>query len=60
MIDRQQVGDVIFAILIAVPAAALAQPDSTTHRRAALHSAEAQKSVVVLASAADRQVGLFR
>ena len=59
MIDRQQVGDVIFAILIAVPAAALAQPDSTTHRQA-LHSAEAQKSVVVLASAADRQVGLFR
>jgi hypothetical protein len=59
MLYRHWIGDVMLAILIAVPAAALAQPDSTTFRQAA-HSPAAQKSAVVLASAAERQVGLFR
>jgi hypothetical protein len=60
MLDRQQIGDVILAVLIAIPATALAQPDSTPHRHNAPNSVPAQKSAIVLASAADRQVGLFR
>ncbi len=60
MLDRHRIGDVILAILIAVPATALAQPDSRPHRHEAPDSVPAQKSAAVLASAADRQVGLFR
>ncbi|MFL6736491.1 MAG: hypothetical protein ACJ8F4_05480 [Sphingomonas sp.] len=60
MLDRHQIGDVILAILIAVPAASLAQPDWTPHRHGVSHSVPAKQSAVVLASAADRQVGLFR
>ncbi len=60
MRDRQQIGDVILAILIAVPATALSQPDSRPQRHKASDSVPAQKSAAVLASAADRQVGLFR
>jgi hypothetical protein len=60
MLDRQQLGDVMLAILIAIPTAVLAQPESVPHRHGTPHSVPAQKSAIVLASAADRQVGLFR
>lgn len=55
MLHRHWLGDVALAVLIAVPAAVLARPDAVTHREAA--SAPAQKS---LATAADRQIGLYR
>lgn len=52
---RHWLGDVALAVLIAVPASALARPDAVTHRQAAAEPA--QKS---LATAADRQIGLYR
>ena len=55
MLHRHWLGDVALAVLIAVPAAVLARPDAVTHREAA--SEPAQKS---LATAADRQIGLYR
>ncbi len=58
MIDRQFVGGVALALLVAIPAAALAQPEAVP-RHASL-SAPAQKSTLALASAADRQIGLYR
>ena len=59
MIDRQFVGGVALALLVAIPAAALAQPEAVPRRHASL-SAPAQKSTLALASAADRQIGLYR
>ena len=55
MRNRHLIGDAALAVLIAVPTAVLARPDAVPHKTAA--SAPAQKS---LASAADRQIGLFR
>ena len=55
MLHRHWLGDVALAVLIAVPTAVLARPDAVTHREAA--SEPAQKS---LATAADRQIGLYR
>jgi hypothetical protein len=60
MIDRQLFGDVVVALLIAIPAAALARPEAPLQNRAAALSAHAEKATAALASAADRQVGLFR
>lgn len=57
MVDRQFVGDVMLALLVAIPTAALAQPEEVPHRHATL-SAPAGKPA--LASAADRQIGLYR
>jgi hypothetical protein len=57
---RQTIGDVLLAFLVAVPATSLAQPGTVSHHRAAGLSAPAQKSVLALASTADRQVGLYR
>jgi len=59
MIDRQLLGDVVLAALVAIPTAALARPDSAPPRQAAM-SAPAHNSAVALASAGERQVGLFR
>jgi hypothetical protein len=59
MIDRQLIGDVVLAALVAIPAAALARPDGVPHIRTAATSA-AQNSAVALAPAAERQVGIFR
>lgn len=60
MVDRQLIGDVILAALVAIPAAALAQPASAGHTRAAEASIPVHNSMVALASTADRQVGIFR
>ena len=56
MVDRRFIGDVMIALLISVPTAALARQGTVPHREAPA----VQKSVVALAPAADRQVGLYR
>jgi len=60
MIDRQLIGDVVVAALIAIPAAALARPDAAPHVRIAGASVPVQNTAAALAPAADRQVGLYR
>jgi hypothetical protein len=60
MIDRQLVGDVILAALLAIPTVALARPESVAHARAAAASIPGHNSMLALASIADRQVGIFR
>jgi hypothetical protein len=57
MLDRQLIGDVVLALLVAIPTGALARPETIPHRHAA---APVQKTAVALASAADRQIGLYR
>ena len=57
MFDRQLLGDVVLALLVAIPTAAIARPETLPHRTSA---APAQKSAIALASAADRQIGLYR
>ena len=59
MVDRQFVGDVMLALLVAIPTAALAQPEAVQHRDSN-PSAPAGKPAPALASAADRQIGLYR
>ena len=59
MIDRQFVGDVALALIVAIPTAALAQPEAVQHRHAN-SSVPAGKPAPALASAADRQIGLYR
>lgn len=59
MVDRQFVGDVVLSLLVAIPTAALAQPEPVQHRHSSL-SAPAGKPAPALASAADRQIGLYR
>lgn len=60
MIDRQLIGDVVLAALIAIPAAALARTDGVPHIRTAATSFTQGNSAVALAPAAERQVGIFR
>jgi hypothetical protein len=60
MIDRQLIGDVVFAALLAIPAAALARPDGVPQIRTAATSVPVENSAAALAPAADRQVGIFR
>jgi hypothetical protein len=60
MIDRQSLGDVLLAVLVAIPAAALARPGAAPLAHPALSSPPAQRDTAALASAADREVGLFR
>jgi hypothetical protein len=60
MIDRQLLGDVVLAALVAIPTVALARPESVPHRHTTTVSAPSHNSMVALASTADRQVGLFR
>jgi hypothetical protein len=59
MIDRQLLGDVALAVLIAVPSAALARSERAPQPPTAAATAQ-QNSTIVLASAADRQIGLYR
>ena len=56
MVDRRFIGDVMLAVLIAVPSGALARQGAVAHRDVPA----VQKSEVALAPAADRQVGLVR
>jgi hypothetical protein len=58
MIDRQLLGDVALAALIALSGAALAQPDGSP--RTAAVSVPHPQPAVSLASAADRQIGFRR
>ena len=60
MIDRQLLGDVVLAALVAIPAAALARPEAVSHRHPAAATTTAQNSTIALAPAGVRQVGLFR
>ncbi len=60
MVDRQLLGDVVVALLIAIPAAALGTPQTLPHDRPGLAAGLEQTSAAALASAADRQIGLFR
>ena len=57
MLDRQLIGDVVLALLVAIPTGALARPETIPHRQTA---APVQKTAVALASAGDRQIGLYR
>jgi len=57
MFDRQLLGDVLLALLVAIPTAALARPETVPHRQTA---APTHAPAVALASAADRQIGLYR
>jgi len=56
MVDRRFIGDLMLAVLISVPSVALAHQVTFPNREAPA----VQKSVIALAPAADRQVGLFR
>jgi len=60
MIDRQLIGDVVLAALVAIPAAALARPDGGPNVRAAQVSTRVQNSAVALAPTAERQIGIYR
>lgn len=60
MLDRQLIGDVVLAVLLAVPTATLARPAGVPHIRTAVVSAPAPSPAAALATAADRQIGLFR
>jgi hypothetical protein len=60
MIVRHLIGDVALAVLIAVPVTVLARPQAVRHDQASASSFTQQKSTVALATAADRQIGLFR
>jgi hypothetical protein len=60
MIVRHLIGDVALAILVAVPVTALARPEAVRHDHVATSSVAQQKLTVALATAGDRQVGLFR
>jgi hypothetical protein len=60
MIDRQLLGDVALAALLAVSTTAVARPQSAARDQTSTRWAPAAKSVIALASAGDRQVGLYR
>ena len=61
MLDRQLFGDVVLAVLIAVPVSALARPEAGPHRdRVTLSAPEKKNASVALAPAAVRQTGIFR
>jgi hypothetical protein len=60
MIDRQLIGDVVLAALIAVPAVAIAQPEPVPRSALNATPSAAQNARPALASTADRQVGLYR
>jgi hypothetical protein len=60
MIDRQLIGDVVLAALIAIPAAALARTNGVPHIRTAMTTSPPGNSAAALAPAAERQVGIYR
>ena len=60
MFVRQLLGDAALAVLVAIPVAALARPEAVQRAQAATQTTPEQKSAIALASAADRQIGLFR
>lgn len=60
MVDRQLLGDIALAVLIAVPSAALARSERVAQPPASALATPQQNMTVVLASAGDREVGLYR
>jgi hypothetical protein len=60
MIDRQLLGDVVLAALVAIPTAALARPEAAPHHPPESISATIHSSAVALAPAGERQVGIYR
>jgi hypothetical protein len=58
MLDRQLLGDVALAVLIAVPSATISRPTSVPRHAAAFDANSAP--AIALASTADRQMGVFR
>ena len=60
MIDRQLIGDVVLAALVAIPTAALARPEPAPHNPPPSISAAVHSSAIALAPAGERQVGIFR
>lgn len=60
MIDRQLIGDIVLAGLLALSSAAIAQPDAFVRIPQHKPVASVRNAVVALASAGDRQVGLYR
>ena len=60
MIDRQLIGDVVLAALVAIPAAALARPDGAAHVRTVHATTPVQNSAAALAPTAERQIGIYR
>ena len=60
MIDRHLIGDIALAVLIAIPAAALARPAPVAPVKHEASSAPAERPLPALASASERQIGLFR
>jgi hypothetical protein len=60
MIDRQLIGDVVLAALIAIPAAALARTDGVPYIRTAMTTSAPGNSAAALAPAAERQIGIYR
>ncbi|NUQ17376.1 MAG: hypothetical protein HOP95_02805 [Sphingomonas sp.] len=60
MIDRQLIGDVVLAALLAIPTAALARADGVPKVPTVATSTTTGNSAAALAPAAERQVGIFR
>ena len=60
MLDRQLIGDVLLAALLAVPAAALARPEGVRQINTRQAIASPHNPAAALAPAADRQVGFYR
>jgi len=60
MIDRQLIGDVVLAALVAIPAAALARPDGAPRVRTIQPGTVVQNSAVALAPTSERQIGIYR
>ena len=57
MVDRHWLGDVSLAILLALPLAALAQPDASLHKPAA--AASAAKLTVANTAPSNRRISLL-
>jgi hypothetical protein len=60
MFDRQPIGDLALVALIALAGAALARPDQAGPPQQAATSLPQHNSAPALASAAERQIGLYR
>ena len=60
MLARHFLGDVMLAFIIAVPSGALLQPEPMPQRHDSALPVPERQSAALLATAADRQVGLYR
>jgi len=60
MLARQLIGDVMMEFIIAVPTAAFLQPEASSPHRHGAGTQAPKQPMPALATAADRQVGLYR